>query len=233
MRYITYKNQRMCFLFTMVFLCLTTRASAKWDYSHVWDKPNLKDGMEVREANLIASHFFYLHVNKCGYVGKAEQYDDYYSYPIYFNEDKNPYEHPLKIYKNGGIELSGYGKYEHYDQFYFHQSLVQTTEHCYEAYNNATMLLEAIDRGDLKTVREIIELGTNIERTYPTYYGSTALVHAVSGSHLNIIQYLLERGAKIEGGQGIYSALRMAEIRQNEEVLKLLLQYQDKRKTNK
>ena len=97
----------------------------------------------------------------------------------------------------------------------------EAAEHQFRTSSEAeAALAEAAGQGDLRGVRELLDMGTNPDR--PISFAS-ALAHAAAGGHAPVIELLLQRGADIEGGTGL-SPLACAARKGLDEIVRLLLE---------
>ena len=84
----------------------------------------------------------------------------------------------------------------------------------------ATPLSVAISKGDIETVKKVIEEGININKKFN---GMTPLMYAARYNKVEIIEYLLQKGAKldIKDDQG-FTALKHAELSNAIEAIAIL-----------
>jgi ankyrin repeat protein len=85
---------------------------------------------------------------------------------------------------------------------------------------NELRLCQAAARGDLKTVKELLASGVNIEALGPD---STPLASAVLFDREEVVEYLLSKGANLKGLPHGQSHLTMAAANGNERLVKMFL----------
>lgn len=59
------------------------------------------------------------------------------------------------------------------------------------------LLLDAAERGDLATVKSLVQQGAPINHTSPVKFGWTPLMAAIYGKQANVVHYLVESGADV------------------------------------
>lgn len=92
-----------------------------------------------------------------------------------------------------------------------------------EDYNGDTPLTIAINKGNIKIIKFLIESGANLNLRENSYYG-TPLILAADLGNLEIVSYLVKKGANInEKGKYGYSALMVASQKGHIEIVKFLV----------
>lgn len=66
---------------------------------------------------------------------------------------------------------------------------------CYEGQN--TKLLDAAEKGDLQTVRKLVEGGANVNQAFQQKFGWTPLMGAIFHDRKDVVFYLVEHGATV------------------------------------
>jgi ankyrin repeat protein len=90
-----------------------------------------------------------------------------------------------------------------------------------EPKGGSTPLLFAARSGDVESAKLLVAAGANVNDTAPN--GDSALVVAAYSGHGNVAEFLLDKDANPSAAGGGYSALHMALLREDPELVKALL----------